>query len=177
MTEDGISSSNGGRNREPPVWKRDYVTGEGLSDEENDAYLVMSAAIDPIHIEDAVKSEKWRRAIDVEMEAIEKKHTWELTDLPKGAKKVGVRWVYKTKFNENGEVETIRLLVAFAAQRGWIICQLDVKSAFLDGELTENIFVEQPCSCVQNGSEHKVYKLKRALYGAQASTTCLVQSD
>lgn len=121
MTEDSISSSNGGRNREPPVWKRDYVTGEGLSDEENDAYLVMSAAIDPIHIEDAVKSEKWQRAIDVEMEAIEKKHTWELTDLPKGAKKAGVRWVYKTKFNENGEVDKrkARLVVkGYAQQHG-----------------------------------------------------------
>lgn len=125
----------------------------------------MSAAIDPIHFEDAVKSEKWRGPIDVEMEAIEKNHTRELTDLPKGAKKVGVRWVYKTKFNENGEVETIRLLVAFAAQRGWIIYQLDVKSAFLHGELTENIFVEQPCTYVQDGNEHKVYKLKKALCG------------
>ena len=86
--------------------------------------------------------QKWKRS---------RNGTWELTDLPKGGKKIGVKWVYKTKFNENGEVEkhkarlvakgytqqfgvdytevfapmacmeTIRLVVALAAQRGWSI--------------------------------------------------------
>ncbi|GKB88929.1 retrovirus-related pol polyprotein from transposon TNT 1-94, partial [Tanacetum coccineum] len=51
------------------------------------------------------KNEKWRLAMDAEIEAIEKNDTWEMTDLPHGAKKVGVKWVYKTKYNENGEVE------------------------------------------------------------------------
>lgn len=120
---------------------------------------------------------------------------WELTLLPKGGKKVRVKWVYKTKLNENGEVdkykarlvakgytqqhrvdytevfvpvarmETIRLVVAIAAQRGWTIYQLGVKSAFLHGELNEEVFVEQPCGYVQKGNEQKVYKLKKALYG------------
>lgn len=43
--------------------------------------------------------------IDVEMEAIRKNGTWELIELPKDAKKIGVKWMYKTKFNENGEVD------------------------------------------------------------------------
>lgn len=60
---------------------------------------------DPIHFEEAIKSEKWRTAMDVEMEVIKKNGTWELTDLPKGGKTIGVKWVYKTKFNENEEVE------------------------------------------------------------------------
>ncbi|CAL2240045.1 unnamed protein product [Prunus armeniaca] len=46
--------------------------------------------------------------MDVEIEAIKKNDTWELADLSIGAKKVGVKWVYKTKFNENGEVEKYR---------------------------------------------------------------------
>ncbi|KAK6144980.1 hypothetical protein DH2020_021800 [Rehmannia glutinosa] len=62
-------------------------------------------------------------------------------------------------------METIRLAIALAAQRGWTIYQLDVKSAFLHGELNEEVFVEQPCGYVQKGHEHKVYKLKKALYG------------
>ena len=62
-------------------------------------------------------------------------------------------------------METIRLVVALAAQRGWSIYQLDVKFAFLHGELNEEIFIEQPCGYVQKGNEQKVYKLKKALYG------------
>lgn len=194
-TEESSSSLNERRNRRPPVWMRHYDTGEGLSEEDNEAQLAMFAAADPIRFEDAVKSEKWRKAMDAEMESITKNGTWELMELPEGGKKIGVKWVYKTKFNENGEVdkykarlvvkgysqqygvdytevfapvarmETIRLVVALAAQKGWIIYQLDVKSAFLHGELNEEVFVEQPCGYVQKGNEHKVYKLKKALYG------------
>ena len=57
------------------------------------------------------------------------------------------------------------MVVALAAQRGWSIYQLDVKSAFLHGELNEEVFVEQPCGYVQKGNEKKVYKLKKTLYG------------
>lgn len=65
----------------------------------------MFATIDAIDFGEATKSEKWRRRIDVEMEAIRKNGTWELIELPKDAKKIGVKWMYKTKFNENGEVD------------------------------------------------------------------------
>ena len=60
--------------------------------------------------------------------------------------------------------ETIRLVVALAAQRGWAIYHLDIKSAILYGELNEEVFVEQPCGYVQKGHEHKIYKLKKVLY-------------
>ena len=116
-------------------------------------------------------------------------------ELPDGEKQIGVKWIYKTKFKENGEVdkykarlvvkgyaqeygvdytevfapvarmETIRLVVALAAQKGWPIYQLDVKSAFLHGELDETVYVDQPCGYEQKGEEHKVYKLKKAFYG------------
>lgn len=56
-------------------------------------------------------------------------------------------------------------MVAFAAQNGWKIYQLDVKSSFLHGELNENVFVEQPKGCEKEGSEHQVDKLRKALYG------------
>ena len=62
-------------------------------------------------------------------------------------------------------MKTIRLVVALAAQRGWSIYQLDVKSAFLYGDLNEEVFMEQSCRYVQKGHEQKVYKLKKALYG------------
>lgn len=52
-----------------------------------------------------------------------------------------------------------------AAQYSWPIFQLDVKSAFLHGDLKEQVFIDQPPSYIKKGDEHKVYKLKKALYG------------
>lgn len=60
---------------------------------------------------------------------------------------------------------TVRMVIAFAANHGWEIYRLDVKSTFLYGELNEDVYVEQPKGYVKNGSEHKVYELCKALYG------------
>ncbi|KAK0579794.1 hypothetical protein LWI29_031544 [Acer saccharum] len=150
---------------------------------------------DPVSFEEANQEEKWRSAMDDEIRSIEKNKTWELTNLPKGRKAIGVKWVYKTKRNAKGEVqrykarlvakgykqkegvdygevfapvarlETIRLLISLAAQKSWKIYQLDVKSAFLNGFLEEEIYVEQPPGYVKKGREDKVCRLKKALYG------------
>jgi len=98
--------------------------------------------------------------MNLEIESIENNDSWKLTDLPADGKKIGVKWILKTKLNENGEIDkykarlvekeyaqqhgvdynevftllarldTIRLVLALATQRGWKIYQLDVKSAF-----------------------------------------------
>jgi len=115
--------------------------------------------------------------------------------LPAGTKKIGVKWIYKTKLNESGKVDklkarlvakgyaqqhgvdytevfalvarmdTVRMIIALAAQKSWLIYQLDVKFAFLHGELSEDLFEGQPKGYEQKGNEHKVYKLHKALYG------------
>ena len=133
--------------------------------------------------------------MDDEIDSIERNNTWELCDLPNGHNTIGVKWVFKTKLKRNGEVDkykaclvakgykqqhgvdytkvfspvgrhdTIRLVVALAAQNVWPIFQLDVKSAFLHGYLEEQVFIDQPPAYVKIGNEHKVYKLKKALYG------------
>jgi len=104
------ASSSGNRRSRPerehkrPLWMRDYISGEDLSKE--DSYMVMfAAANDPVLFYEAVKDAKWRMAMDAEIDAIERNDTWELTCLPTDAKKVGVKWAYKTKFNENGEID------------------------------------------------------------------------
>lgn len=183
------------RETHAPVWMRDYVTGEGLSEEENELNTTLTAPSDPLSYEEAVKSPKWKVAMDAEIRSIEKNQTWSLTELPAGAKKIGVKWIYKTKLNEFGEVDklkarlvakgyaqkhgmdytevfapvarmdTVRMIIAVAAQRSWSIYQLNVKSAYLHGELNEDVFVEQPRGYEQKGGEHKVYKLHKALYG------------
>lgn len=185
------------RNRAPPRYLQDYVRGESLNDEEEEVqYVAMYVSLDdPYTYKEAVKEKKWREAMDAEIESIEKNETWELVELPQGSKTIGVKWVYKTKVNERGEIgkfkarlvakgysqkhgvdyeevfapvarwDTIRTLLAQAAKRNWNVYQLDVKSAFLHGVLKEIVFVEQPEEYEMLGEEHKVHKLHKALYG------------
>jgi len=171
----------GERVRTKPLWMTDYEIGEGLSEEEDMHAMMMVTENDPFSFAEEVKSKKWKQAMEAEMEAIKKNQTWELMDFPKDAKPIGVRWVFKTKLNENGDVEkhkarlvakgyaqrygvdytevfaqvarlnTIRTILAVATQCGWEVFQLDVKSAFLHGELKEEVFVQQPEGFVKKG--------------------------
>ena len=124
-----------------------------------------------------------------------KKSTWELVDLPKGKEVIGVKWVYKTKSNVEGKIERhkarlvvkgykqqqeryyeetfalvarmeiVRAVLSIAAQHKWKFYQMDVKSAFLNGVLMEEVYVEQPPGYEKEGQEHKVCRLKKTLYG------------
>jgi hypothetical protein len=100
---------------------RDYVSGEGLSEEETELNMAIVTSDDPVSYEEVVKSYKWREAMDTEMESIQKNETWSLTELPAGTKKIGVKWIYKTKINESGKVDKLKArLVAkgYAQQHG-----------------------------------------------------------
>ena len=70
-------------------------------------------------------------------------------------------------------LETIRLLLALAAKKGWKVHHLDVKSAFLNGELQEEVYVSQPDGFVITGKEHMVYRLNKALYGLRQAPRAL----
>jgi hypothetical protein len=183
------------RVRTRPAWMTDYeVTGVDQGDDPLTHFALFSDC-DPTTFEVAVKESKWRKAMDAEIAAIKRNNTWELHDLPKGQKTIGVKWVYKTKLKENSDVDkhkarlvakgykqefgvdykevfapvarhyTIRLVIALVAQNSWPIFQLDVKLAFLLGDLKEKVFIDQPPGYMKLGNEHKVYKLKKALYG------------
>lgn len=60
---------------------------------------------DPVHYEEAAEDERWKKSMDLEIFGIDKNQTWQLVDLPKGAKCIGVKWVFKTKLNEKGEIK------------------------------------------------------------------------
>jgi hypothetical protein len=152
-------------------------------------------ACEPETFREAAKEEKWMQAMDEEMASIEKNKTWELVDPPEDKTVIGLKWVYKTKYKEDGTIqkhkarlvakgysqkpgvdfnetfapvarmETIRIVLALAAQLELPVYQLDVKSAFLNGELQEEVYVEQPEGYIVEGKEDKVYRLKKALYG------------
>eukprot|EP00253_Pinus_taeda_P017646 PITA_17646 len=130
-----------------------------------------------------------------EYDALIKNDTWKLVDPPFGTKPIGCKWVYKNKYKADGSLDkhkarlvakgfaqkegvdyeetfaptakwaTIRTLFALAAQTGWKVHQMDVKTAFLNGDLKENVFMSQPEGFAVKGHEHKVCKLVKSLYG------------
>ncbi|KAI5318138.1 hypothetical protein L3X38_037846 [Prunus dulcis] len=151
--------------------------------------------MEPEKYADAAQDESWLKAMEDELQMIEKNETWELVDRPTEKPVIGVKWVYKTKLNLDGSVQknkprlvakgyaqkpgldynetyapvarldTIRTLIALAAKKGWKLFQLDVKSAFLNGVLQEEVYVNHPEGFVIKGKEDKVYRLHKALYG------------
>ncbi|XP_071704142.1 uncharacterized protein [Rutidosis leptorrhynchoides] len=107
---------------------------------------------------EASKHDEWNEAMKAELEMIKKNETWKLIDLPKDV-----------DFGETlapvARHDVIKLLLAVAAQRNLKIHHLDVKSAFLNAELVEEIYVKQPQGFEVAGQEDKVYRLYKALYG------------
>ena len=137
----------------------------------------------------------WKEAINSEIESIMHNHTWKLVDLPLGNKPLGCKWIFKKKMKPNGTVDrykarlvakgfkqkegldffdtyspvtritSIRMLIAIAVLHNLEIHQMDVKIAFLNGELEEEIYMEQPERFVAPGQEKNVCKLIKSLYG------------
>ena len=148
---------------------------------------------EPSSYKEAILDPLWQQAMDEELSALHKTGTWDLVPLPPGKTVVGCRWVYKIKTNSDGSIErykarlvakgysqqygmdyeetfapvakmtTIRTLIAVASVRQWHISQLDVKNAFLNGDLQEEVYMAPPPG-VSHDSGY-VCKLKKALYG------------
>ena len=131
----------------------------------------------------------WKEAVRSEMESIMSNGTWEVVDRPYGCQPIGCKWIFKKKLRPDGTIErykarlvakgytqkegedffdtyspvarltTIRTLIAVAASYGLIIHQMDVKTAFLNGELDEEIYMDQPEGFIADGQENKVCRL------------------
>ena len=109
-----------------------------------------------------------------EIDAIEINQTWDLVDIPANKTSIGVKWVYKMygidydeTFAPVARMDTIKSVLAIAAQNQWPVYQMDVKYAFLNVILEEEVYVDQPPGYTVKGHEHKVFKLKKALYGVK----------
>ncbi|GJX18686.1 zinc finger, CCHC-type containing protein [Tanacetum coccineum] len=137
----------------------------------------------------------WKEAINDEMDFIMGNNTWVLADLPPGCKPLGCKWIFKIKLKVDGTIKkfkarlviqgfkqksgidyfdtyapvarisTIRLLIAMASIHNLIIHQMDVKTAFLNGDLEEEVYMNQPHGFIMLGNENKVCKLIKSLYG------------
>nr|GFA39553.1 hypothetical protein [Tanacetum cinerariifolium] len=116
---------------------------------------------------------------------------WILVDLPFGKKAIETKWVYRNKKDEKGvvvrnkeRIEAIRIFLAFTSYMGFIVYQIDVKSAFLYGKIDEDVYVSQPSGFIDPKFLNKVYKVIKALYGLHQAlrawyatlSTFLVQS-
>ncbi|XP_027368846.1 uncharacterized protein LOC113874831 [Abrus precatorius] len=93
------------RIRRPPTWMTDYETNLLVEEDDELLAMMLTESADPHTFEEACTSQQWREAMKVEMEAIEKNNTWQLVDPPAEVTPIGIKWVFKTKFNENGHVE------------------------------------------------------------------------
>jgi hypothetical protein len=151
---------------------------------------------------------QWRAAMDNEMQSLAKAGTYTLVPLPAGRTAIGCKWVFKTKRGADGAVTkhkarlvakgflqrygvdydetyapvarypSIRALLALAAHHDWHLHQMDVKSAYLNGDLEEEIYMAQPDGYDSAGTSQLVCKLKKSLYGLkQAARTWHLKMD
>ncbi|GJV43091.1 retrotransposon protein, putative, ty1-copia subclass [Tanacetum coccineum] len=146
------------------------------------------------------ESNKWLDAINAEMQSMKDNQVWRLVDLPPDCKTVGSKWLFKKKTDMDGNVHTykarllakgftqlyvvdhektfslvadiraIRILIAIAAFYDYEISQMDVKSAFLNGYLDEDIYMVQPEGFFDPKHPRKVCKLQRSIYGLKQAS-------
>ena len=142
-----------------------------------------------------LKAPMRKEAVNSEIESIMQNHTWELVDLPLGSKPLGCKWIFKRKMKTDGSIDkykarlvakgykqkegleyfdtyspvmritSIRMLTAIAALHNLEIHQMDVKTAFLNGDLNEEIYMDQPEGFISLGQKKKVCRLVKSLYG------------
>jgi hypothetical protein len=152
------------------------------------------SSIEPYRVEDALRDQDWVMAMQEELNNFTRNEVWHLVPCP-NQNVVGTKWVFRNKQNEHGVVtrnkaqlvakgysqvegldfnetylpvarlESICILLAYATYHGFKLYQMDVKSAFLNGPIKEEVYVEQPPGFEDNEYPNHVYKLSKALYG------------
>nr|GEY66721.1 hypothetical protein [Tanacetum cinerariifolium] len=160
-----------------PLWTKDHPIINVISDPSRsvstrkkhktnamwcyfDAFLTL---VEPINFKQAMTEPSWINAMQEEIHEFERLEVWELVSCPDNVFLIKLKWIYKIKKDESGGA--IRIFIANAAYKTMAIYQMDVKTAFLNGELKEEVYVTQPEGFVNQDNPSHVYKLKKALYG------------
>ena len=142
----------------------------------------------------------WQKAMKSEMESMYSNTVWDLVDLPPNVRPIGCKWIYKRKRGSDGLVEafkarlvakgysqregidyeetfspvamikSFRILLSIAAKLDYEIWQMDVKTAFLNGYLDEDIYMEKPEGFIKKGHDNKVCKLRKSIYGLKQAS-------
>ncbi|GJU30471.1 retrotransposon protein, putative, ty1-copia subclass [Tanacetum coccineum] len=123
------------------------------------------------------KSNKWIDAMNTEIQSMMDNKVWVLVDLPPGSKTVGTKGYtqlygvdYEETFSPVADIRAIRILISIAAYYDYEIWQMDVKTAFLNGYLDEDIYMVQPEGFIDPNHPRKVCKLKRSIYGLKQAS-------
>nr|GEX26153.1 hypothetical protein [Tanacetum cinerariifolium] len=118
------------------------------------------------HINEAMADSTWIEAMQDELHQFDRLQVWELVDKPfaKGyAQEKGID--FEESFTLVARLEAVRIFIAYAAHKSFLIYQMDVKTAFLNSPLKEEVYVAQPDGFVDPDHPEKVYRLRKALYG------------
>ncbi|GJV28972.1 putative ribonuclease H-like domain-containing protein [Tanacetum coccineum] len=171
------------------------ILGDPKSTVQTKSKLTQSSGAHAFKISEALEDESCVDAMQEELLQFKIQKVWILVDLPYGKKAIGIKWVYKNKKDERGvmvrnkarlvaqghrqeeginydevfapvaRIEAIMIFLAFASYMGFIVYQMDVKSAFLYGKIDEEVYVSQPPGFIDPKYPKKVYKVVKALYG------------
>jgi len=159
----------------PIVRRSSQVSHQPTYVQDYHCYSIIAAAThEPQIFKEAQNDPNWQKAMQEELEALDKMHTWDIMDLPPGKMAIECKWVYKIKTRLDGSIEwykarlvakgyhqeygidyeetfapitrltSVRSLLAIAAAKKWQLFQMDVKNAFLNGDLQEEVYLKPP---------------------------------
>ncbi|KAL0745047.1 hypothetical protein Bca101_100892 [Brassica carinata] len=153
----------------------------------------------PRSYEEAMKDKEWKESVGAEAGAMIKNDTWYESELPKGKKAVSSRWIFTIKYKADGQIErkktrlvargftqtygedyietfapvaklhTVRIVLSIATNLEWDLWQMDVKNAFLQGELEDEVYMLPPPGLEHLVKPGNVLRLKKAIYGLKQS--------
>nr|GEY51556.1 retrovirus-related Pol polyprotein from transposon TNT 1-94 [Tanacetum cinerariifolium] len=154
----------------------------------------------PNTYKDALTQSCWIEAMQEELNEFERLEVWELVPRPNKVMVITLKWIYKVKLDELGGIlknkarlvargyrqeegrdfeeyfapvarlEAIQIFLAYTAHKNMVVYQMDAKTAFLNGNLREEVYVSQPDGFVDQDNPNHVYKLKKALYGLKQAS-------
>ena len=161
---------------------------------------------EPKSVSEAQTNQKWLDAMKKEIGSLHENNVWELVELPADRKAVGSKWVFKVKTDANGSIErckvrlvaqgcsqqegldydetfspvvrseSVRSIIALAAMNDLKLHQMDITTAFLHGDLEEEVYMKQPEGFVAQGQENLVCRLKKSIYRLKQSPRCWNQA-
>ncbi|XP_073265499.1 uncharacterized protein [Populus alba] len=176
-----------------------YLSSSQLSSQHRAFTSSVSLTFEPKTYNQACSIPHWQQAMTNEITALEQNHTWDLVILPPNKSVIGCKWVYKVKFQANGQIErykarlvakgytqqegidffdtyspvakmtTVRVFLTIAAVNNWHLHQLDIDNAFLHGDLYEEVYMHLPPG-YSTPHDPRVCKLKKSLYGLKQAS-------
>jgi hypothetical protein len=178
---------------------QDFISYDSISSNHRVFFTSIEKEQEPNNYLEAINNPVWTKAMKEELKALEKNETWVIVQLPQNKKPVGCRWVYKIKYNSDGTIErykarlvakgytqtygidyyetfapvakmnTVRILFSIAVNQNWKLYQMDVKNAFLQGTLEEEVYMNLPPGHEKENDQRLVCKLNKSIYGLKQS--------